>query len=90
MHNKAEVTLQQVSHFQKVNSIPPPWIVKLGKDEIINYRYPIESQKSEADAFKSSVERLRDLIEGLSNTCLDILDEWGIGEINKSLETIMP
>lgn len=27
-----------------------------------------------------------DLIEGVWNTCSDVLDEWGIGEIEESLE----
>lgn len=43
MHDKVEAMLQQVSCFQKANHTPPPRIIKLGKDEIINYRYTIES-----------------------------------------------
>ena len=31
-----------------------------------------------------------DLIEGVWNTCSDVLDQWGIGEIEKYLETLMP
>ena len=29
MHDKAESMLQQVSHFQKTNTVPPPWIENL-------------------------------------------------------------
>ena len=79
-----------MSHFQKVNPIPSPRIANLGKDEIINYRYTIWSWKTEADIVKSSIERVRYLIEDLWNTCFDVLDEWGIGEIEESLESIMP
>lgn len=68
--------------------MPPPRIIKLGKDELINYRYTIESWRSEADSIKSSVERAKDLIEGMWNTCSDVLDELGIGEIEQSLETL--
>lgn len=90
MHDKAEAALQQVSCFQKVNPIPPPGIAKLGKYEIINYRYTIESKKFEADAVKSSLENVGDLIEGVWNTCSNVLFEWGIGEIEESLETLTP
>ena len=90
MHEKVEAALQQVSHFQKANSIPPPGITKLGKDEIINYRYIIESWKSEANTVKLSIERVGDLIDVVWNTCFDVLDEWGIGEIEESLESLTP
>ena len=63
MHDKANDAPQQVLHFQKVNPMPPPRIEKLGKDEIINYIYTIDSWKSEVDVKKSSPERVRDLIE---------------------------
>ena len=90
MHDKVEAVLQQVSRFQKENPTPPPGIAKIGKDEIINYKYTIESWNSEVDAVKSSLEREEDLIEGVWNTCSNVLDEWGIGEIKESLESLMP
>lgn len=37
-----------------------------------------------------SLEIARELIEGVWNTCFDVLDEWGIGEIKESLESLMP
>ena len=43
IHAKAEDSLQTISHFQKSNSIPPLGILKLGKDEILKYRYTVES-----------------------------------------------
>ena len=81
MHDQAEAMLQQVLRFQKANPVPPPRIEKIRKDEIINYRYTIDSWKLEVDAVNSLLERVGDLIEGVWNTCLDMLDEWGIGEI---------
>ena len=36
---------------------------------------------------KYSVEKSKDLIEGVWNTCLDVIDEWGIIKIEESLET---
>lgn len=66
----------------------PPRIVNLGKDELINYRYTIESWRSEDDVVKSSIERVGDLIEGVWNTCSNVLNEWGIGEIEESLESL--
>ena len=89
MHEKVEAALQQVSHFQKVNLVPPPKIVRLGNDELINYRYTIESWKFKDDVVKSSIERDGDLIEGVWNTCSDVLDEWGIGEIEEYLDSLM-
>ena len=38
---------------------------------------------------KSSIERARDLIERVWNTCSDVLDEWGIGEIEEYIESLM-
>ena len=64
--------------------------MKLGKDEILKYKYTIESWKSEADAVKYSLENVEDLIEGVWNTFLDVIDEWGIIEIEESLKTLMP
>ena len=73
-----------MSCFQKENPIPPPRIINLGKDQLINYRYTLESWRFEVDVVKSSIERAGDLI-GVWNTCLD---EWGIGEIEESLESL--
>ena len=70
--------------------MPPPGITKLEKDEILKYRYTIESWKSEAEAVKSSLEKVGDLIEGVWNTCSDVLDEQGIGKIEESLEALTP
>ena len=39
---------------------------------------------------KLLLERDRDLIEGIWNTCSNVLDEWGINESEESLETLMP
>ena len=39
---------------------------------------------------KSSIKRAGDLAEGMWNACLDVLDEWGIGEIEESLESLTP
>lgn len=36
------------------------------------------------------LERVEDLIEGVWNTCSDVLDEWGISEIEEYLETLTP
>jgi hypothetical protein len=77
-----------VSRFQKLNPIPPPRIVRLEKDELINYRYTIESSRSNADVVKSSIERDEDLIKGVWNTCSYVLDEWGIAEIKEYLEPL--
>ena len=64
--------------------------MKVGKDEIWKYRYTTESWKSEVDALRSSLEKARDLIEGVWNTCSDVLNEWGIDEIGESLEALTP
>lgn len=69
--------------------MPPPRITKLRKVEILKYRYTIKSLKSEVDVVKSSLEKVRDLIEGIWNTFSNILDEWGINEIEESLEALM-
>ena len=39
---------------------------------------------------KSSIERVIKLIKGVWNTCSDVLDEWGIREIEEYLESLMP
>ena len=88
IHDKDKVTLHQVSHFQKANLVPLPGIVKLGKEEIINYRYTIESWKFETNVVKSSLEKVGDPIEGVWNTYLDVLNECGIDEIEESLEAL--
>ena len=46
--------------------MPLPVTTKLVK--ILKYRYTIESWKSEADAIKSSLEKVGDLVEGVWNT----------------------
>lgn len=68
--------------------MPPPRIIKLGKYELINYIYTLESWRFEAALVKSSIERVEDLIEGMWNTCLDVLADWRIGEIEESLESL--
>lgn len=82
--------LQQVMHFQKENLIPPPRTVKLEKDDLISYKCILEIWKFEAELVKSSIERAGDLVEGMWNACLDVLDEWGIDEIEESLESLRP
>ena len=62
---KVEAALQTISHFQKANLIPPLGIPKLGKDEMLKYRYTIESWRSEADKLKTSLEKVEDLVEGV-------------------------
>jgi hypothetical protein len=90
MHERVEVALQQVLHFQKENPMPPPRKVKLGKHDLINYKCTLESWKSESDLVKSSIERARDLTKGMWNACSNVLDEWGIDEIKESLELLSP
>ena len=69
--------------------MPPPGITKLRKDEILKYKYTIESWKSEVDVVKSSLEKVGELIEGVCKTFSGVLDEWGINEIEESLEALM-
>ena len=57
---------------------------------MLKYRYTIELWKYEADVVKSSLEKAEDLIEGVWNTCSDVIDDWGIDEIEESLESFMP
>ena len=90
IHAKVEVALQTISHFQKANSIPPPGISKLGKDEMLKYRYTVESWKSEADNVNASLEKVKGLVVGIWNNCSDVIEEWGVGEIEESLEAFMP
>ena len=52
IHTKVEAALQKISRFQKANPIPPLGIPRLGKDEMLKYRYTIESWKSEVDVVK--------------------------------------
>ena len=61
MHERAEVALQQVFIFRKVNPMPLLGTIKLGKDELINYKCTLESWRSEADLVKSLIERAEDL-----------------------------
>ena len=81
----AGAALQHESCFQKENPIPPLRIVRLGKYELINYRYTKKSWRFEADVVKLSIERVGDLIKAIWNTCFDVLEKWGIGEIEESL-----
>ena len=74
IHTKAETTLQKISHFQKANPIPPPGISNLKKDEMLKYRYIIESWKFEVDVVKASLEEAGDLIEGVWNSCSDVIE----------------
>lgn len=87
VHTKSEVSLQMISHFQKANSIPPPGIPKLGKDEMFKNRYIVKSWKTKIDNVKASLENEKDLIEGVWNNCLEIIEEWCVGEIEESPET---
>ena len=90
IHAKAEVTLQSISCFEKVNLIPPTGILKLGKDEMLKYRYTVESQKSEANNVNVLLEKVEDLVEGICNNFSNVIEEWGIGEIEESLEDFTP
>ena len=67
IHAKAEASLQTISHFQKANSISPPRIMKLRKDEMLKYIYTVESWKSKADNVKASLEKMEYLVEGIWN-----------------------
>lgn len=88
VHEKAKAALQQVLRFQKVNPVPPPKLIKQGKYKLINYKYTLESWMSEAVVDKSSIEKAGELIEGVWNTFLDVLDEQGIREIEESIEAL--
>ena len=55
---------------------------------MINYKCTLELWRFEANLVKSSIERARDLIEGMWNACSDVLEEWGISEIEESLESL--
>ena len=90
IHAKAEASLQTISHFQKANSIPPPGIPKLGKDEMLKYRYTVKSWKYEEDNVKASLERVEELVEGIWNNCSDVIEEWGVKEIEESLKDFTP
>ena len=57
---------------------------------MLKYRYTVESWRSEANIVKASLEKVEDLVEGVWNTYSDIMEEWGIGEIEDSLETFTP
>jgi hypothetical protein len=73
---------------QKGNPIPSHGISKLEKDDKIGFECILESWKYEADLVKSLLEKVSDLVKGLWDSCSDILKEWGIGEIEESLDAI--
>ena len=57
---------------------------------MLKYRYIVESWRFEANIGKDSLEKAEDLVEGVWNTYSDVMEEWGIGEIEGSLETFTP
>lgn len=65
IHAKSKANLQMISHFQKLNNIPPLGIPKLGKDELFKYRYMVEAWKYEVENEKAAIERADDLAEGI-------------------------
>ena len=87
-HETIEVALQQVLHFQKADPMPPPRTIKLGKDDMVSNNCTLESWKYEEDLVKSSIDQTGDLAEGMWNACSDVIDEWGISEIEESLESL--
>ena len=54
---------------------------------MLKYKYTIESWRPEADNVKASLEKAEDLAEGSCNMCSDVMEEWGIDEIEDSLKT---
>lgn len=88
VHEEVEVALQQVIRMQKENPIPPPSITKLEKDDMTGFERILKSQKSEDDLVKSLLDQDSDLVEGVWDSFSDILEEWVIREIEKSLDTI--
>ena len=85
-HARSEMNLQSISRFQRVNAIPPPGIPKLGKDEILKYRYTLEAWKFEVESAKTMLERAEELTEGVWNNFSNAMQEWGIGEFEETLE----
>jgi hypothetical protein len=75
-----------ISCFHRVNTIPPPGIPKLGKDEIFKYIYSLEAWKSEVENAKIAIERVDVLAKGVWNNCSDAMEEWGIWEVEETLE----
>ena len=73
---------------KRVNSIPPPGIIKLEKDDVIGFQCILDSWNFEAGFVKSLLDRASYLIEGVWDSFSDILEEWGIVEIEESLDTI--
>ena len=39
---------------------------------------------------KASLERAKELVEGIWNNCLDVIEEWGVREIEESLKEFTP
>lgn len=87
IHTKSEVHLQMISHFQRVNAIPPLGIPNLRKDKMFKYMYIVEAWKFEVENAKTTIERANGLAKGIWNNCLDAMEEWGIREIKEMLET---
>ena len=85
-HAQSKANLQSISCFQRVNVIPPSGIPKLGKDEIFKYNYTSETWKSEVENTKTAIERADELAEGVWNNYADAMEEWGIGEVEETLE----
>ena len=85
-HARSEANLQSISRFQRVNVIPLPGIPKLGKDEILKYRYTLEAWKSKVKSAKTTLERVEELTKGVWNSFSNAMEEWGIGEFEETLE----
>lgn len=63
-----------ISHFQRVNAIPPLGIPKLENDEMFKYRYTFKAWKSEVENAKTVIERANELVEGVWNNCSDAME----------------
>ena len=57
---------------------------------MLKYRYTVESWKFEADNVKAPLEKAEYLVEGIWNNCSDVIEEWGIVEIEESIEAFTP
>lgn len=77
MHEEVGAALQQFIHLQKENPIPPR-IIKLEKYNMIGFKCVLKSWKFKADLVKSSLDRAKDLAEGMWKSRSNILEEWGI------------
>ena len=53
---------------------------------MFKYRYTVEAWKSKVENAKAAIEKADDLAEGMRNNCSDAMEEWGIGEIEETLE----